>query len=79
MFVLLDLYRQKGDLDAAEPYLQIALDSGHPEWAPLAEISEGVLRMTRGDMQAAQRAYEAVISGHPMHAPNAWFNLGTLY
>lgn len=52
MFVLLDLYRQEGDLDAAEPYLQIARDSGHPEWAPLAEISEGVLRMTRGDMQA---------------------------
>jgi tetratricopeptide (TPR) repeat protein len=79
-FVLGDLYRQEGDLSAAERYLHIARDSGHPEWAPLAEISEGVLLMTRGDVQGAQRAYEAVIaSDHPMHTPNAWFNLGTIY
>jgi hypothetical protein len=58
-FVLGDVYRQEGDLDAAESYLQVARDSGHPEWAPLAEIGEGVLRMTRGDAQGAQRAYEA--------------------
>jgi tetratricopeptide (TPR) repeat protein len=79
-FVLGDLYRQEGDLNAAERYLQIARESGHQEWAPLAEINQGILCMTRGDVQGARRAYEAAIAtGHPVHAPNAWFNLGTVY
>ncbi|MFL6163010.1 MAG: tetratricopeptide repeat protein [Jatrophihabitantaceae bacterium] len=59
--------------------LQLAIDSGHPDHAPMAAFNLGVLREEQGDLPGAAAAYQlAIDSGHPDHAPKAARNLGLL-
>jgi hypothetical protein len=68
------------DPGAAEDALLVAVDAGHPEWSPAAEVVRGVICVSRQDLEGAMRAYGAAIaSEHPTHAARAWFNLGTFH
>ncbi|HYZ37170.1 MAG TPA: hypothetical protein VE673_10690 [Pseudonocardiaceae bacterium] len=61
---------------------QRAIDSGHPEWAPAAANSLGVLLATAQDppdVAGARAVYQrAIDSGHSEWAPAAAYNLGVL-
>jgi hypothetical protein len=51
---------------------QIAIDSGHPDYAAMAAINFGVLLSDQGDVHGARDAYQiAINSGHPDHALKA--------
>jgi tetratricopeptide (TPR) repeat protein len=64
----------------SESVLPVAINAGHPDWTPAAEVVQGVICAARQDVAGATRAYGAAIaSEHPEHAANAWFNLGTLH
>ena len=63
----------------AKAAYQIAIDSGHAEYAPRAAVNLGVLRGEQGDVPGAKAAYQAAIdSGHAEHAPRAALGLGQL-
>ena len=68
-----------GEYDRAEHRFRQAIDSGHPDWAPAAAFSLGVLLADRGDPHGAEEAYrQAIDSGHPDWAPAAAFSLGNV-
>jgi tetratricopeptide (TPR) repeat protein len=46
---------------------------------PIALLRAGAAAAARDERTTAERAYHAAAAGHPEHAANAWFNLGTLY
>ena len=58
---------------------QRAIDSGHAEHAPMAEIGLGLVLQDQGDAVVARANYERVIdSDHADHAPKAAVALGLL-
>lgn len=67
----------EGDDVAARPPLQVAADSGDPEFANLAQISLSTILTREGDVAGAkaalQRAFDA---GHPSSVTSAAFGLG---
>lgn len=70
---------EQGNLAGARAAYQLAIDSGHAEWAPMAALNLGLLLDAQGDVPGARGAYERVIdSGHGKWAPIAAVNLGTL-
>jgi tetratricopeptide (TPR) repeat protein len=78
-FDLGKMHRRRNDLAAAREAFQIAIASGHPNWAPLAAAELGGLLSASGDKPAAEGAYHvAVDSGHEDAAPRAAYNLGLL-
>ncbi len=78
-FDLGKMHRRRNDLAAAREAFQIAIASGHPNWAPLAAAELGGLLSAAGDKPAAEGAYHvAVDSGHEDAAPRAAYNLGLL-
>lgn len=57
------------DIDTARSVLQQLIDSGHPDYAPRAAVSLGVLLQRHGDMEGAKTAFrKALDSGHPDQA-----------
>ncbi|WP_195084170.1 tetratricopeptide repeat protein [Nocardia beijingensis] len=78
-FDLGKMHRRRNDVAAAREAFQIAIASGHPNWAPLAAAELGGLLSAVGDKPAAEGAYHvAVDSGHEDAAPRAAYNLGLL-
>ncbi|MGK8502004.1 tetratricopeptide repeat protein [Nocardia asiatica] len=78
-FDLGKMHRRRNDVVAAREAFQIAIASGHPNWAPLAAAELGGLLSAAGDKPAAEGAYHvAVDSGHEDAAPRAAYNLGLL-
>ncbi|MGQ4617671.1 tetratricopeptide repeat protein [Nocardia sp. R7R-8] len=78
-FDLGKMHHRRNDVVAAREAFQIAIDSGHPNWAPLAAAELGGLLSVVGDKPAAEGAYlVAVDSGHADAAPRAAYNLGLL-
>lgn len=71
---------EDGDYVGAAAAYQRALDTGHPDYAPLAATCLGVVgHMRLNDSGAAEAAYQiAINSGHPEWAPRALNSLGTL-
>ena len=58
---------------------QQAIDSGHPDYAPMAANNLGVLLADQGDIEGAKAAYQqAIDSGHPDAALRATSNLTAL-
>jgi TolA-binding protein len=59
------LRERQGDPARAAAAFQLAIDSGHADWAPTAALSLGVLRERQGDPAGAAAAYQlAIDSGH---------------
>jgi hypothetical protein len=58
---------------------QKAIDSGHPDAAPMAARNLGLLLMREGAVQGAKDAFQkAIDSGHADEAPKAAYDLGIL-
>ncbi len=65
--------------DEARAAWQHAIESGHPELAPIGWISLGVLEAEQDRPDEARAAWQhAIKSGHPELAPKAWNSLGML-
>jgi tetratricopeptide (TPR) repeat protein len=70
------LEKQGNPAEANEAY-RAAVDSGNPEYAPLAAVGLGLLLQRQGDATSAQAAYQiAIDSRHPDHAPFAMLLIG---
>ena len=71
---------EQGDVAGAAAAYQIAIDSGHADWAPKAAFNLGFLRENKqGDVAGAAAAYQiAIDSGHVEWALMAAVNLGLL-
>jgi Tfp pilus assembly protein PilF len=68
---------EQGDVAGARAAYQRAIDSGHPDAAPMAARYLGFLLAEQGDVAGARAAYQrAIDSGHPDAAPIATNNLG---
>ena len=64
--------------DARAAY-ELAIDSGHPDEAPKAEVRLGALLEAQGDLEGAAAAYQlAIDSGHREQSPRAALLLGAL-
>ncbi len=64
----------------AQKLYQLAIDSGHEDFAPAAAFGLGTLLEERNETAQAQEAYErAQASGHPEFGPLAAYNLGILF
>ena len=63
----------------ARSAFQQAMDSGHPDVAPMAAVNLGLLLAGQGDVAGARSAYQrAIDSGHPDAGPVAVRNLRLL-
>jgi tetratricopeptide (TPR) repeat protein len=70
---------KRGDVDGARAAYQVAIDSGHAEFAPAVWFNLGNLLVEEGDDEGARAAYqEAIDSGNPRQAGRAAVNLGNL-
>jgi WD40 repeat protein len=66
------LLLKQGDAARARAAYQKAIDSGHPEHAPAAALSLGIILEEVGLEVSARAAYQkAIDSGHPEHAASA--------
>jgi tetratricopeptide (TPR) repeat protein len=73
------LLHEQGDALGAQQAWQEAIDSGHPDAAPIAAVSLGLLLHDQGDAPGARQAYQqAINSGHTDWAPMAAVSLGLL-
>ncbi len=73
------LRKEQGDPAGAAAAWQLAIDSGHADYAPMAAVNLGGLRQEQGDPAGAEAAWQlAIDSGHADYAPMAAFNLGLL-
>jgi tetratricopeptide (TPR) repeat protein len=69
----------QGDATGAREAYQAAIDSGHSDYAPAAEVKLAALLAGQDDVAGAREAYQrAIDSGHPEHAPKAAIDLGAL-
>ena len=58
---------------------QVVIDSGHPDYAPVAAQSLGHLLRQQGDVAGARAAYQQAIDfGNPNVTPSAEVSLGNL-
>jgi tetratricopeptide (TPR) repeat protein len=74
-----EYWHGQGDLPQAAAAFQAAIDSGDPQWNPLAWCAVGLLLFEQGDLANAQAALQnAVNSGHPTAAPRAGIGMGDL-
>ena len=72
------LLRAKGMWRAPRAAYQQAIDSGHPDQAPMAARNAPVVQ-DQGDVEGARAAYQqAIDSGHPDQAPGATASLALL-
>jgi len=70
----------RGDLDGARDYAEVAYKSGHPEWSVGAVLVLAHVAAPQRLQEPAIGAFHAVIeSGRPQFLPSAWYNLGTVY
>ena len=70
---------QAGQLARAADLWQLAIDSGHADYAPQAALNLGVLRREQGNPAGAEQAWQlAIDSGHVDVAPKAALNLRRL-
>lgn len=71
---------EQGNPDGAREAFQRAIDSDHPDVAPMALGNLGNLLAQRRDFLDARSAFQqAIDSGHPEAAPMAIFNLGVSF
>ena len=76
-FNLGHVLERQGRIRRATAAYQMAIDSGHQEWAPAAAVNLGKFAAERGDFKAARAAWQyAIDSGHSEYAPTAALNLG---
>jgi tetratricopeptide (TPR) repeat protein len=74
-----EYWHGQGDLPQAAAAFQAAIDSGDPQWNPLAWCALGLLLFEQGDLAKAQAALQnAANSGHPTAAPRAGIGMGDL-
>jgi tetratricopeptide (TPR) repeat protein len=74
-----DAAAARGDVARARTFYQLAIDSGHPYWAPHAADRLGALFAAQGDVAGARAYYQlAIDSGHAEVAPRSAANLGIL-
>ena len=74
-----DAAAARGDVARARTFYQLAIDSGHPYWAPHAADRLGALFAAQGDAAGARAYYQlAIDSGHAEVAPRSAANLGIL-
>jgi tetratricopeptide (TPR) repeat protein len=72
-------HRRAGDTAKTREAYAWAINSGHPDAAPIAAGALGVLLQQLGDLDGAREAFElAIDSGHPDASPRASVNLGIL-
>ena len=73
------LLMQLGDTDGARNAYQLAIDTGHTNWAPMAADDLGDLLAELGDTDGARTNYQiAINTGHTDWAPVAAISLGIL-
>jgi tetratricopeptide (TPR) repeat protein len=78
-FSLGNMLAGQGHATEAREAYQAAIDSGHPDYAPAAQVNLGALLAGQGDVAGARKAYQTAIdSGHPEQAPKAAIDLGAL-
>ena len=69
----------QGQVDRARGLYEKAIETGHPEAAPVAMVDLGGLEKAQGPVDRARGWYgKAIETGHPDQAPIAMFNLGVL-
>jgi tetratricopeptide (TPR) repeat protein len=74
-----DAAAARGDVAMARTFYQLAIDSGHPYWAPHAADRLGALFAAQGDAAGARAYYQlAIDSGLDDVAPRSRANLGLL-
>jgi tetratricopeptide (TPR) repeat protein len=67
------------DWEAAQSCLDRVVQSGHPDWAPYASVSIGMLRARKGDVAGAREQLEGVIAArHPGESARAADLLGDI-
>ena len=77
--LLADLFQEHGEWADGRRWYQQAFSTGHPEQAPEAMFSLGVLEQDQGNLDQARQWYQQAISTeHPDYAPMAMVNLGAL-
>jgi len=70
---------EHGDVEGARSAYQRAIDSNHPDAAPVAANDLGTLLSQAGDVEGARAAYQrAIETGGPELSPPASLNLGIL-
>jgi tetratricopeptide (TPR) repeat protein len=68
-----------GDIEGAREAYRRVVNSGHPEYAPVAARNLGHLNQQVGRLRQAHEAFQiAIESGHPDVAPRAMVDLGNL-
>src|SRR5687768_7762884 len=76
---LASLLSESGDFDGARGFYQVAVDSGHPDYAAAASFSLGTLYERREEWDPAMDSYrKAMESDHPEIGPWAASSLASL-
>jgi cellulose synthase operon protein C len=74
-----ELHLANGELEAARSSLQRAVETGHRDWAPYANVYIAMIREQEGDPVGARELLEAVIAAkHPSESARAADVLGDI-